>query len=352
VTRATPPPRQIRVLLVDDSATSRAAMERILVADCGARVVGTATNGEEALADALRLEPDLVLLDLEMPRMDGFTFLRLLMARRPTPVVVVSAQAGRSDVFKALELGALDFVAKPHGDGSLESIRSALVEKCQLLRCLRMDNLVQSAGGAPLQPDERRSAEPAGLVAIGASTGGPRAILRLLSALPGTLPLGIVVAQHMPERFTAAFAERLGRATPFSVQEAREGDVVAAGRVLVAPGGRVLEVARDGAGTLRAAVLLPDPAGPPYCPSVDRLFQSVARAVGPRACGVVLTGMGQDGREGVGAIRRAGGLVLAESADTAVVYGMPLAAAETGAVDEVLALGELPARIARFGAGE
>jgi two-component system, chemotaxis family, protein-glutamate methylesterase/glutaminase len=215
-----------------------------------------------------------------------------------------------------------------------------------------MDNLVQAGGGAPSRPDERRSAEPAGLVAIGASTGGPRAILRLLSALPATLPLGIVVAQHMPERFTAAFAERLGRATAFSVQEAREGDVVAAGRVLVAPGGRALEVTRDAAGTLCAAVLLPDPAGPPCCPSVDRLFRSVARAVGPRACGVVLTGMGQDGREGAGAIRRAGGLVLAESADTAVVYGMPLAAAESGAVDEVLPLGELPARIARFGAGE
>ncbi|HEY6005236.1 MAG TPA: chemotaxis-specific protein-glutamate methyltransferase CheB [Anaeromyxobacter sp.] len=352
MTRATPPPRNVRVLLVDDSATSRAAMERILVADCGATVVGTAANGEEALGEALRLTPDLVFLDLEMPRMDGFTFLRLLMARRPTPVVVVSAQSGRSDVFKALELGALDFVAKPYGGGPLETLRSALVEKCQLLRCLRMENLVGPGEGAAPRAHEARIAEPGGVVAIGASTGGPQAIQRLLSELPGTLPAGIVVAQHMPERFTAAFAERLGRTTPFSVQEATDGDVVAAGRVLVAPGGRVLEVRRDGAGTLRAAVLLPEPAGPPHCPSVDRLFESVAMAVGRRACGVVLTGMGQDGRAGAASIRRAGGLVLAESADTAVVYGMPLAAAESGAVDEVLPLGELPARIARFGAGE
>jgi two-component system chemotaxis response regulator CheB len=353
VTRATPAARHVRVLLVDDSATSRAAMECILVGECGASVVGTAANGEEALGEALRLGPDLVFLDLEMPRMDGFTFLRLLMARQPTPVVVVSAQSGRSDVFKALELGALDFVAKPYGGGSLETIRSALVEKCQLLRCLRMENLVRPGDGAVPRAHETRMAEPGGVVAIGASTGGPRAIQRLLSALPGTSPVGIVVAQHMPERFTAAFAERLGRTTPFSVQEARHGDVVAAGRVLVAPGGRVLEVRRDGGGTLRAAVLLPEPAAPPQCcPSVDRLFESVAKAVGRRACGVVLTGMGQDGRAGAGSIRRAGGLVLAESADTAVVYGMPLAAAESGAVDEVLPLGELPARIARFGAGE
>jgi two-component system chemotaxis response regulator CheB len=352
VTRSTPAPRRTRVVLVDDSATSRAAIERILTADCGASVVGTAANGEEALGEVLRLAPDLVLLDLEMPRMDGFTFLRLLMARRPTPVVVVSAQSGRSDVFKALELGALDFVAKPEGGEPLDGIRSALVEKCQLLRALRIENLVRPGEGRLSPADEARITDPAGVVAIGASTGGPQAIQRLLSALPGSLPVGIAVAQHMPERFTAAFAERLGRTTPFSVQEARHGDVVAAGRVLVAPGGRVLEVRRDGAGTLRAAVLPPDPGPPSHCPSVDRLFVSVAKAVGRRACGVVLTGMGQDGSAGATAMRRAGGLVLAESADTAVVYGMPLAAAESGAVDEVLPLGELPARIVRFGRGE
>jgi two-component system, chemotaxis family, protein-glutamate methylesterase/glutaminase len=350
VTPTRPAPRRIRVLLVDDSPASRAAMERILVDDCGAAVVGTAANGEEALVATLRLAPDLVFLDLEMPRMDGFTFLRLVMSHRPTPVVVVSAQTGRSDVFKALELGALDFVAKPEG-GALESIRGALAEKCELLRCLRMENLARAGEAAPLRPAQARIAEPGGVLALGASTGGPQAITRLLSALPGTLPLGIVVAQHMPERFTAAFAERLARTTPFSVQEAEDGDVVAAGRVLVAPGGRLLEVTRDAAGTLRAAVLRPEPgAPPPYCPSVDRLFESVARAMGRRACGVVLTGMGRDGRAGASSIRSAGGLVLAESAETAVVYGMPQAAEESGAVNEVLPLDSLPARIARFGA--
>jgi two-component system, chemotaxis family, protein-glutamate methylesterase/glutaminase len=290
-----------------------------------------------------------VLLDLEMPRLDGLTFLRLLMARRPMPVVVVSAQAARSDVFKALELGALDFVAKPGGDTSLEGIRSALVEKCELLRMLRIGNLPHGAT-EPRGRRERGIAEPGAVVAIGASTGGPQAIHQLLCALPGTLPLAIVIAQHMPEQFTQAFAERLGRCTGFSVQEASDGDVIAAGRALVGPGGRILEVARDPAGTLRAAVLRPDARALRHCPSVDRLFESVARQLGPRACGVVLTGMGQDGSAGAAAIRRAGGLALAESAETAVVYGMPQAAAASGAVEEVLPLPALADRIARFGA--
>jgi two-component system chemotaxis response regulator CheB len=332
---------------VDDSEATRAEVGRILEASCGAELVGVAADGEQALREADRLRPGLVLLDLQMPRMDGFTFLRLLMARQPTPVVVISAQSRRTDVFRALELGALDFVPKPEGEAPLEALREALVEKCQLVRALRIENL------APREAARRAlGAEPAGIVAIGASTGGPAAIQRLLSALPGDLPLAFVVAQHMPERFTAAFAERLARTTPFVASEAADGDVVAAGRVLVAPGGRQLELRRGPDGVLRAAVLLPADAPPArHCPSADVLFASVARAAGARACALVLTGMGQDGRAGVRAIKGAGGLTLAESADTAVVYGMPQAAAESGAVDEVLALPELAGRIRRFGGG-
>ncbi len=341
--------RPVRVLLVDDSEASRAVMQRILEGSCGAVVVGGAANGEDALAEALRLAPDVIFLDLEMPRMDGFTFLRLLMARRPTPVVVVSAQTRRSDVFKALELGALDFVAKPEDGGALDGIREALVEKCRLLTNLHLENLPAHEPLPDGRPRAPGIAEPAFVLAIGASTGGPQAIQRLLADLPGTLPAGMVVAQHMPERFTAAFADRLARTTPFSVQEARDGDVVAAGRVLVAPGGTILEVARDPAGTLRAAVLCPEAGSPRHRPSVDRLFASVARAVGPRACGVVLTGMGRDGRAGLAEMRRAGALTLAEAAETAVVYGMPQAAAEGGAVDELLPLPALAERIVRFG---
>ncbi len=339
-------PGPIRVLLVDDSDATRAGVRRILESACGAEVVGVAADGEQALREAQRLRPDLILLDLAMPRMDGFTFLRLLMARQPTPVVVISAQSRRTDVFKALELGALDFVPKPEGDAPVESLRDALVEKCQLVRALRIENL------APRDPAGALAPEAAGIVAIGASTGGPAAIQRVLSTLAGDLPLAFVIAQHMPERFTAAFAERLARTTSFVASEAADGDVVAAGRVLVAPGGRHLEVRRGIDGVLRAAIVAPAAApAVKYCPSADLLFASVARAAGSRACAIVLTGMGQDGRAGVRAVKAAGGLTLAESEDSAVVYGMPQAAADSGAVDEVLALPGVADRIRRFGGG-
>jgi two-component system chemotaxis response regulator CheB len=342
-----------RVLLVDDSDVARAAVGRILQGGAGIVIVGVARDGEQALREVLRLQPDLVFLDLQMPRMDGFTFLRLLMARRPTPVVVVSSQSNRADVFKALELGALDFVAKPEDGASFDGIAAALLEKCELLRALVPANLPGAPGRLAPQLREGAPVEPTRVVAIGASTGGPQALLRLVSALPRDLPAGFLIAQHMPERFTAAFAERLGRASAFSAQEAADGDLVAEGRILVAPGGRDLELRRGEDGALHAVVL---PGEPPLtrrspCPSVDRLFRSVAEVLGPRACGVVLTGMGQDGREGLVAIKARGGLTLAESQETAVVYGMPQAAADSGALDELLPLDGLAERIARFGRG-
>jgi two-component system chemotaxis response regulator CheB len=342
-------------VLVDDSPTSRAALGRILESAGDAVIVGTARDGEEALEEVLRLEPDLVLLDLQMPRMDGFTFLRLLMARRPIPVVVVSGQSQRADVFKALELGALDFVAKPEAGASYRDIAAAVLEKCDLVRALTPGVAIAPLPTPPpVAPVPRVSlTEPSRLVAIGASTGGPQALQRLFRALPPDLPVGYVVAQHMPERFTAAFAERLSRTTRFSVKEAAEGDVIATGRVLVAPGGRHLEVRRDARGTLHAEVLAPPPGTlREICPSVDRLLASVAHALGPRACGVVLTGMGQDGGAGIAAIKRGGGLTLAESQETAVVDGMPHAAAASGALDALLPLGALAERIVRFGRDE
>jgi two-component system chemotaxis response regulator CheB len=341
--------RPLRVLVVDDSDASRAALVRILGTVPLLSVVGTARDGEEALREALRLLPDVVVLDLQMPRMDGFTFLRFLMARRPTPVVVVSSQAGRADVFKALELGALDFVAKPEG-GTLDDLRDELAEKCETVRALRIENLSHDRLGAfGLARAARRGAPR--IAVIGASTGGPQSIPLLLSMLPRDLPLGILLAQHMPAKFTSTFAERLGRVTSFSAQEAGHGDLVAEGRVLVAPGGRHLELVRDPEGALRTAVFESD-VGPArhlrYCPSIDRLFISAARELGSSSCAVVLTGMGQDGREGIAAVKRVGGLTLAESAETAVIYGMPRSAAESGAVDEVLGLTGLAERLVRF----
>jgi two-component system chemotaxis response regulator CheB len=348
VTRARAGDRTLRVLLVDDSSASRQQCARILRDAPGFTVAGQAGDGEEALREVSRLRPDVIVLDLHMPRMDGFTFLRMLMARQPTPVVVVSSQGRRTDVFKALELGALDFVVKPAG-GSLELVRDQLLQKCATVRALRIENL-----GLP----PRRVAEPASIMmrsrvaVIGASTGGPQAIQHLLASLPGDLPLAVLVAQHMPERFTATFAERLGRTTRLSAQEARDGDRVVAGRALVAPGGRHLELVRGEDGALRAAIRIPWPGeGPSYVPSVDRLFASAAAVLGPAVCGVVLTGMGQDGAAGVRAIKRAGGATIAESERTAVVYGMPGSAVATGAVDEVLDLAALAPRLIRFARG-
>jgi two-component system chemotaxis response regulator CheB len=348
VTRARGGDRTLRVLLVDDSSASRQQCARILRDAPGFTVAGQAGDGEEALREVSRLRPDVIVLDLHMPRMDGFTFLRMLMARQPTPVVVVSSQGRRTDVFKALELGALDFVVKPAG-GSLELVRDQLLQKCATVRALRIENL-----GLP----PRRVAEPASIMmrsrvaVIGASTGGPQAIQHLLASLPGDLPLAVLVAQHMPERFTATFAERLARTTRLSAQEARDGDRVVAGRALVAPGGRHLELVRGEDGALRAAIRIPWPGeGPSYVPSVDRLFASAAAVLGPAVCGVVLTGMGQDGAAGVRAIKRAGGATIAESERTAVVYGMPGSAVATGAVDEVLDLAALAPRLIRFARG-
>ncbi len=340
------PLRAVRVLLVDDSATSRAHLSSILEDAPGIQIVGQARDGEEGLQQAVKLQPDVIILDLQMPRMDGFTFLKLLMSRRPTPVLVVSSQARPSDVFRALELGALDFVAKPSGTAvSLEAFRDEILQKCATVRALRLENL---AARRPMPVVAAAAEVPPRVVAIGASTGGPQALHQLLAAIPGDAPLAILVAQHMPERFTATFADRLARSTAFSAKEAEEGDRVAAGRILVAPGRRHMELARDEDGALRARILAAEGGSARYTPSIDRLFASVARHCGAAACGVVLTGMGSDGREGIQSIKRAGGFTLAESADTAVVYGMPQAAVETGAVDEVLALGALAGRLVRF----
>jgi two-component system chemotaxis response regulator CheB len=341
-------PRAVRVLVVDDCEASRAGIVDVLRGAPGLAMVAVARDGEEALRLALRLAPDLVLLDLQMPRMDGFTLLRLLMAQRPTPVLVFSALSRRAEVFRALELGALDFVAKPEGPGGLREVRDELLEKCRRLGALS----ARRAMPVPPRGTAARglaAAEPEKLLVVAASTGGPPAVLRLLAALPGDLPLGAVVAQHLPERFTVDFAERLAGACPFAAQEAADGDLVAAGRILVAPGGRDLELRRDHHGLLRATIVEPALDAPRRpSPSADRLFASAARLLGPRVCAVVLTGMGTDGREGALAVRRAGGCVLAESVETAVVYGMPHAAAAAGAVHELLPLPELAPRVVRF----
>ncbi len=347
---AAPP---IRLLVVDDSAYNRRNIAEVFADHPEVEVVGKAADGEEALKQATLLKPDVITLDLEMPRMDGFTFLRILMAKAPTPVIVVSSYAQRENVFKALELGALDFVPKPDRLGpEATEVREEILQKVLLVRSLRPSfvptSLIrrQTSGafhpdGSPASWDEpsavtgRPYRMPRTLVAIASSTGGPSALLSIFGKLPVTTNAAFVVAQHMPDKFTRTFAERLDKRGVVKTVEASDGDKVGQATGFVCPGRKCMEVLRSG-GEL---VLSVTPAAPTdrYVPSADRLFHSVA-ASGTRCVGVILTGMGDDGVEGAKAIRAAGGIVIAESQETAVVNGMPGAAVRASLANEVLPL--------------
>jgi two-component system, chemotaxis family, protein-glutamate methylesterase/glutaminase len=350
----------IRILVIDDSAFNRRTITRILEEIPGVKVIGYAVNGEDGLRKAADLAPDLITLDLEMPRIDGFTFLRIIMQKNPTPIIVVSSQAEDEKVFKALELGAVDFVAKPtsRSDSQLFNIREDLVGK--VLQCARMDMskiLRPLSSPGQVRPVPRQPsliAAPAGsadvphrLVLIGASTGGPTAVQRVLTTISAEQPLMFAVSQHMPAGFTRAFAERLNKFCDLEVKEACTGDKMAPGRVLVAPGGHNLTFRRR-SGELFAHVVSPE-AGQRYVPSVDAMFISAMEMASLPTIGVVLTGMGNDGALGVRRIKRGGGQVIAESEDSCVVFGMPREAIATGDVDTVLPLSDIGAEIVRRG---
>lgn len=351
----------LRVLVVDDSAYNRRAIATLLEQIDGVQVVGKAADGNEALKLTAQLEPDLITLDLEMPRMDGFTFLRLLMARRPTPVIVVSGYSAKENVFRALELGAVDFVSKPAASmaSDLSSVGVELRDKVSLVRQLSRVGLIGARGQGtrisafppPVEAEAKsRRAVAAGavdnLIVIGASTGGPTALIEVFRKIPPQLSASILVAQHMPERFTRTFAERLDRLGRFRVEEARERTRLTPRLALICPGGRCLDV-RPSEPSWDAVVVTPS-ADDRYIPSIDRLFRSAAAAAGKRVIGVVLTGMGSDGAKGVLAIKEAGGRVIAESAETAVIYGMPGAAVKSGAVDLELPIGEIGECLGRW----
>jgi two-component system chemotaxis response regulator CheB len=343
--------RKIRVLVIDDSAYNRRTISRILAELPEVEVAGYASDGVEGLHQALALKPDLITLDLQMPTMEGFTFLRLLMSRCPTPVIVVSSQGEGDRVIQALELGAFDCVLKPGGVAShcLPDIGDDLRRKVRNL--FAMNRAVGGGGYSP--PDALPEPEFVGgdelvrtvdVVAIGASTGGPAALKKILSAFTEPPPCAVLVAQHMPECYTRAFAERLNRLTRFEVLEASDGDEVVPGRVLVAPGGRHLSLERRNE-TVVVKLLDAGPADR-YLPSVDVLFQSCAEQFSARLLGVVLTGMGNDGAAGIGFIRERGGLVIAESEESAVVFGMPREAIATRMVDKVVRLDRMADEIA------
>jgi two-component system chemotaxis response regulator CheB len=341
-----PSKRKVRVLVVDDSVVNRRAITTRLQATGEVEVVARAADGAEALRFAYELKPDVVTLDLEMPKMDGFSFLRLLMASRPTPVIVVSSYAQKENVFRALELGAVDFVAKPDAGGvDAAEVLDGLCQKVLGFGNERAVNVRPSAiPPAPKPREPGVAAEgrtpPRWLVGIAASTGGPSALSDLFAQLSSRGSYAIVLAQHMPERFTRTFAERLDRKSVLRVSEAVDGDLVTAQTAFVCPGRQCMEVYLNASNQLKVKLLAPGPEDR-YAPSGNRLLTSVAAAARSRAIGVILTGMGDDGTEGARAILDAGGIVIAESEDTAVIYGMPGSAVRAGVVTHSLPLSQI-----------
>jgi two-component system chemotaxis response regulator CheB len=343
---------KIRVLVIDDSAYNRRTISRLLAELADVEVVGYANDGVEGLRQVLALKPDLITLDLHMPTMEGFTFLRLLMNRCPTPVIVVSSQGDGDRVIQALELGAVDCVLKPGGESAfgLVEIGDDLRRKVRNLFALKLPATTGLKLPTATQPEPVREADGsrlplADVVAIGASTGGPAALKKVLTGFEIAPACAVLVAQHMPACFTRAFAERLDRLSPFEVREAQQGDVLLPGRVLIAPGGRHLSLERCGE---TVVVTLVEPMlGDRYLPSVDLLFQACAEQFSSRLLGVVLTGMGNDGAIGITAIRERGGQVLAEAEETAVVFGMPREAIATGMVNKVVRLDRMAQEIAQ-----
>jgi two-component system chemotaxis response regulator CheB len=347
----------VRVLVVDDSAYNRRTIIKMLESLPGVEVIGYACDGEEALRKVIDLKPDLVTLDLEMPRMDGFTFLRIVMQSRPTPVIVVSARAEDANVFKALEFGAVEFVAKPSARISPElfSIRDDLLHKVREIARTDMNKVLRrSVPEPPLPARTAARAVPSGSprsglaveqVVIGASTGGPPALQAIFAAIQRPLPFAFAVSQHMPPGFTRAFAERLNKCSALEIREAASGDVVRAGQVLIAPGGRNLLFRRSGADVVAQVV---EPAvDQRYVPSVDAMFESASGIFGASLLSVVLTGMGNDGARGTAIIKEGGGQTLAEAEETSVVFGMPKEAIATGKVDKVVPLPQVCGEILR-----
>ena len=348
--------KQIRVLVVDDSAFMRKTLSNMLDSDSRCCVIGTARNGEEAVQKVTDLKPDVVTLDVEMPGVNGIEALERIMATRPVPVIMVSSLTteGARDTLRALELGAVDYVPKQL-DGVVTNIVSiqqellakvtAAVSTAGKLRPVLAPGtapIVRAQGG--LSTHTVSATRGTKLIAIGCSTGGPQALMELLPQFPEDIASGIIVVQHMPKVFTKAFAERMNEISHLEVREAQESDSVKPGVVLIAPGGVHLRVSRRRATTVEI-VLSADPEGHQHVPSVDVMMESVASVYGERAVGVILTGMGHDGVEGMRAINNARGRTLAQDEATCVVYGMPKAVADAQVAEKVVPLSQLPGEI-------
>ncbi|EME69556.1 protein-glutamate methylesterase, two-component system, chemotaxis [Paramagnetospirillum caucaseum] len=357
--------QKIKVLIVDDSASVRQTLADILSRDPAIEVMATATDPYAAAREIAHETPDVITLDIEMPRMDGITFLRKIMSQRPIPVVICSSlpEEGSDTLMQALEAGAVDVILKPKM-GTREFLRESAEAICDAVKAAAQARLQKlparhvDRGGHVLGSAKKLSADvmmpPPGnramarttekVVCIGASTGGTESLREVLVALPMDCP-GIVVVQHMPELFTAAFARRLDSLCQVTVKEAADGDPVLRGHVLIAPGNRHAMLQRSGA---RYHVSVKDgPLVSRHRPSVDVLFRSAAQFAGGNAVGIIMTGMGDDGANGLLEMRNAGALTIAQNEETCVVFGMPKEAIDRGAAEKVVPLGLLAAEIRR-----
>lgn len=345
----------IRVLVVDDSAFMRNALGKMLSSDPGIAVVGTARDGIEALDKIALLSPDLVTMDIEMPRMDGIEALRRIMATAPLPVIMVSSLTveGARATLEALEIGAVDFLSKNLADLSVNilQVREVLLEKVKQIGRRRMRPAVRSPRppqAASLPPpegrQEYRKERRIAVVAIGTSTGGPKALQDIIPKLPKGFSVPVIVVQHMPPAFTGPFAERMNDLSQLTVKEAEEGETLKAGVVLVAPGRGHLSVRRGRVGGCIVAIEenRPDLI---YRPSTDVMMTSIADLYPGRALGVILTGMGNDGEKGMRAIKATGGRTIAQNEETCIVYGMSRVVIEGSLADKVVPLSEVAGEI-------
>jgi two-component system, chemotaxis family, protein-glutamate methylesterase/glutaminase len=350
--------KKIRVVVVDDSAVMRKLISSLLERDKEIEVVATAIDGDFAVSKVEQLKPDVVTLDVDMPRMDGLTALKFLVSKHHIPVVMLSSLTtrGASLTMQALELGAFDFVCKPKGYMNVGSVGEELVLKVKAAaqsRTVILDNSNGSRvnGRKSSQPIEEGKAASkvvtmgasSKVIAIGASSGGPHALRFLLPKLPVDLDAGILIVQHMMESFTGSFARWLNDICEFEVREAEEGDAVMPGRILIAPGNAHMQVKKTASGG--EVVLKRTGQVNGHVPSVDMLFQSVAIEYGKYATGLIMTGMGSDGAQGLGEMKKAGAYTIAQDRASCVVYGMPRVAVERGFVDRVIPLAEIASHL-------
>jgi two-component system chemotaxis response regulator CheB len=349
-----------RVLVVDDSGFFRRRIVEILEANRSIEVIGTAANGQDALEQVARLNPDVVTMDIEMPVMDGITAVRHIMSSRPTPVLMFSSltHEGARATLDALDAGAVDFlpkrfedIAKDRAEASKLLCRRVLEvgrTRSGVVRRPAASPRVQTAVAQPTVVASRR--KPFRLVAIATSTGGPVALRQVLTQLPADYPLPVLVVQHMPAGFTPAFAARLDQQCKISVAEAKDGDLLKAGQVLIAPGGRQMTL-RQQTGDVRVQVTDNQDQRIHYRPCADITFASVASVYGDRALALVLTGMGADGREGARKLKQQGSVVWSQDEESSVIYGMPAAVAEAGLTDQVLPLREFGPALVQVSGG-